>query len=89
MLDNMKRQFAEHLFNLKFLSSKDVRHKGANVNSRNEDLGCNSIDILNLGYIRDFRDKFVDNLSTLAVQFQTCPRTPNMITIRGQIWGPP
>ena len=38
MLDNMKRQFAEHLFNLKFLSSKDVRHKSANVNSRNEDL---------------------------------------------------
>ena len=79
MLDNMKRQFAEHLFNLKFLSSKDVRAKSANVNSRNEDLVCNSIDILNLGYIRDFRDKFGDNLSTLAIQLQTCPRVSRVV----------
>ena len=38
MLDNMKRQFAEHLCNLKFLSSNRVRDKSANVNSGNEDL---------------------------------------------------
>ena len=38
MLDNMKRQFAEHLCNLKFLSSKDVRDSAANRNSGNEDL---------------------------------------------------
>ena len=38
MLDNMKRQFAEHLCNLKFLSSGREWEKNANVNSGNEDL---------------------------------------------------
>ena len=57
MLDNMKRQFAEHLFNLKFLSSKDVRAKSANVNSRNEDL----VNIKYLQYTVDFI--FVENLN--------------------------
>ena len=38
MLDNMKRQFAEHLHQQKFLASPDVRRREANLNSGNEDL---------------------------------------------------
>lgn len=38
MLNNMKRQFAEHLFKLKFLRSDSVKDPSANRNSQNEDI---------------------------------------------------
>ncbi len=38
MLDNMKRQFAEHLFQQRFLDSKNAKGAGANRNSGNEEL---------------------------------------------------
>ena len=34
----MKRQFGEHLFEMKFLDSKDIKSESANRNSRNEAL---------------------------------------------------
>jgi hypothetical protein len=34
----MKRQFAEHLYEMKFIDSKDVKADSANRNSRNEAL---------------------------------------------------
>lgn len=44
MLHNMKGQFAEHLMNAGFVSSKDPKDPKSNVNSGNQDnvLGCNS-----------------------------------------------
>ncbi|GAA6080965.1 ATP-dependent DNA/RNA helicase DHX36 [Tachysurus ichikawai] len=33
MLQNMKGQFAEHLLAAGFVSSKDPKHLGANINS--------------------------------------------------------
>ncbi|KAF5894422.1 ATP-dependent RNA helicase DHX36, partial [Clarias magur] len=38
MLQNMKGQFAEHLLAAGFVSSKDPKHPGANINSENEKL---------------------------------------------------
>ncbi|XP_053479622.1 LOW QUALITY PROTEIN: ATP-dependent DNA/RNA helicase DHX36 [Ictalurus furcatus] len=38
MLQNMKGQFAEHLLAAGFVSSKDPKHLGANINSENEKL---------------------------------------------------
>ena len=38
MLNNMKRQFADHLKNMKFLNSSDIKGREANFNSNNEDL---------------------------------------------------
>ena len=34
----MKRQFADHLYEMKFIESKDVKADSANRNSRNEAL---------------------------------------------------
>ena len=38
MLDNMKKQFAEHLYNSKFVASKNVKYPDSNRNSTNEAL---------------------------------------------------
>ena len=38
MLDNMKRQFVEHLYNSKFVNSKEVKNAELNRNSNNEAL---------------------------------------------------